>query len=286
MALTYPLVTISTRCQVAKNGRTSQRDALVNILKEEGIGGLYSGIESAMFGIAVTQYVYYYWYEMIKAMFEAHSKNSRHVLTITENMITGAVAGAATATLTNPIWVINTRMLVKKDSLDDGKQSKPLSTLQAASKIFKEEGVMGFFRGLLPALVLVVNPVIQYTVYERLRLLLEKYRGAALNGFDFFILGAISKLCATSATYPYIVVKSRMQLKQGDDESSRYNSVLDGIRKIIKTEGIKGLYKGVESKLVQSVLTSALMFAFKEELFAGSVWLLTLLRLRAATNKT
>jgi adenine nucleotide transporter 17 len=71
-----------------------------------------------------------------------------------------------------------------------------------------------------------------------------------------------------------------MHLKD-KDENSRYKSILDGIRKILKQEGIKGLYKGIESKLVQSVLTAAFTFAFKEELYNMSTWLLVLLNIRA-----
>lgn len=51
------------------------------------------GINSAMFGIAITQYVYYYWYELVKAGFEKGVAAGR-ALTIGENMLTGAIAGA------------------------------------------------------------------------------------------------------------------------------------------------------------------------------------------------
>ena len=74
------------------------------------------------------------------------------------------------------------------------------------------------------------------------------------------------------------VIKSRMQLKKGTDESTRYNSVLDGFKKILQMEGISGLYKGIESKLLQSVLTSALLFAFKEQFFMFAVKVLRMLK--------
>ena len=63
-----------------------------------------------------------------------------------------------------------------------------------------------FWRGLGPALVLVINPIIQYTAFEQLKNLLITRRtnklhaaGAAatvavLSDLDFFLLGAISKL--------------------------------------------------------------------------------------------
>jgi adenine nucleotide transporter 17 len=172
--------------------------------------------------------------------------------------------------------------LVKDDT---GKQEK-IGMREAASKIIKEEGYMGFWRGIIPALVLVINPVIQYTVFEKMKAWIEKSK-KNLSALDFFWLGAVSKLCATSITYPYMyslfdlsVVKSRMHLKD-KDETTRYKSILDGLRKILKQEGVKGLYKGIESKLVQSVLTAAFTFAFKEELYNMSTWLLVLLNIRA-----
>ncbi|KAJ3169951.1 hypothetical protein HDU88_000593 [Geranomyces variabilis] len=283
MALTYPLTTLSTRSQVTKSGgRVSQVEAFKKIIREEGPKGLYSGISSAMFGIAITQYVYYYWYELVKAALEKAAGADR-ALTVAENMLTGAIAGAATAGITNPIWVINTRQVVKKNESDDN--AKPIykkqGTIETAMKILREEGIKGFWQGILPALILVINPVIQFTVFERLKGWLQNRKNTALGGLDFFILGAISKLAATSITYPYIVVKSRMQLKQSGDENTRYKSVLDGLRKIINTEGVRGLYKGIEAKLVQSVLASAATFALKEQFFSSATWLLVLLKLRA-----
>ncbi len=70
-----------------------------------------------------------------------------------------------------------------------------------------------------------------------------------------------------------------MQLKQ--DAKAKYSSLTDGFRKIIKNEGVNGLYKGIESKLMQSVLTAAFLFALKEELFGVAVKLLVVLNLRA-----
>ena len=65
---------------------------------------------------------------------------------------------------------------------------------------------------------------------------------------------------ATSATYPYIVVKSRLQ---AGVKTATYKSSLDGLMTILNDEGVAGLYKGVGSKLVQSVLTAAILFAGK-----------------------
>ena len=61
MALTYPLITLSTRAQVeSKRAQSSTLGAARRIIKREGITGLYAGMDSALFGITVTNFVYYY----------------------------------------------------------------------------------------------------------------------------------------------------------------------------------------------------------------------------------
>ena len=45
MALTYPLITVSLRCQIEKGTKDQtkgQMETFETILKEEGFGGLYS----------------------------------------------------------------------------------------------------------------------------------------------------------------------------------------------------------------------------------------------------
>ena len=68
------------------------------------------GVHSALFGIAVTNAVYYYWYEYVKSLLEGAAIPTKRVLSVSENMLTGAVAGAFTSILTNPIWVVNVNL--------------------------------------------------------------------------------------------------------------------------------------------------------------------------------
>lgn len=56
--------------------------------------------------------------------------------------------------------------------------------------------------------------------------------------------------------------------------------VLDNMKSVIRNEGVAGLYNGLNSKLLQSVLSSAFLFYAKEVLFDWSVWILVLLRVR------
>ena len=61
------------------------------------------------------------------------------------------------------------------------------------------------------------------------------------------------------------MVKSRLQA--GQAHALKYKSSLDGLLTIIREEGIEGLYKGVGSKLLQSVLTAAILFMGQRRIY-------------------
>ncbi|EIW69688.1 hypothetical protein TREMEDRAFT_62557 [Tremella mesenterica DSM 1558] len=288
MALTYPLVNLSTRAAVKKK-TASEKDeqltllqAIRKTLKDEGLSGLYSGLESSLFGIAMTNGVYYAFYEEMRSVLlrrRANTTHSPHSLSTLEGILAGIVAGSITTITTNPIWTVQTAQSVRAITLPlaEGGENKKVqpSAVQVAKEIFKSDGLSGFWRGIRPALILVINPVIQYTTYERLVGILLAWRIArrgtassgkvgrsALTDWDLFILGAASKLVATGFTYPYIVVKSRLQAA-----THKYKSSLRAILDILKSEGLAGLYAGLGPKLLQSVLTAAFMFVAQRRIY-------------------
>lgn len=273
MTLTYPLITLSTRAQVeSKRAETSTLAAIRHIINREGISGLYAGLDSALFGISVTNFVYYYWYEWTRSFFEKAAEKAGRPskkLTTLESMAAGAIAGSATVMLTNPIWVVNTRMTTKKEDKDiegENKPKKKPSTIGTFLALVKDEGFTSLFAGVLPALVLVINPILQYTFFEQMKNLVEKKRKVGPK--DAFYLGALGKLLATTITYPYITVKSRAHVATRDKPAEPMATAL---QKIVREEGYSGLYKGLVPKVSQSVLTAAFLFAFKDVLYDATV---------------
>ena len=157
-------------------------------------------------------------------------------------------------------------------------QKSDRGTLSTIFDIVKDEGISGLFKGLNPALILVINPIIQYTVYEQLKnWILSSRQTRTLSPSWAFILGAVGKLAATGSTYPYVTMKARMHLL-GEHKSSTAappRSLLSLMAEIIKKDGILGLYRGIGIKLVQSILTAAFLFFFKEGLV---IWSMRVLR--------
>ncbi|KEY66456.1 hypothetical protein S7711_06196 [Stachybotrys chartarum IBT 7711] len=287
MILTYPLVTLSTRAQVeSRKAETKFVEAVRNIVAREGFAGLYSGINSALFGISITNFVYYYWYEWTRAFLEQAAIKSGRInkkLTTVESMLAGALAGSATVIITNPIWVVNTRVTTRRQDKEAdvelgtvSKSSKPPSTIGTLLALLKNEGPQALFAGVVPALVLVINPILQYTLFEQMKNIVERKRKVTPG--IAFLLGALGKLFATSVTYPYITVKSQMHVASHTDKKE---GMFQALSRVVREEGYAGLYKGIGPKVTQSVLTAAFLFAFKDILYEQTVKL----RAKAAARR-
>lgn len=267
----------AVKAKLAESGNASTLEAAKEILRTKGVAGFYSGLESAVYGVTFSNFIYYYFYEFTSnAFLRASGGRKKKGLTTLQSMATGAVAGAITVCLTNPVWVANTRLLVKAKDQD----SKSQLTLRTILEIAEKDGVKTLFAGVLPALVLVINPIIQYTIFEQVKNVVVATQGIkAFTATKAFFIGALGKLVATTITYPYITLKSRMHVKKNDaQQSGRSLSMVQQLRKIVAEEGVDGLYRGLGVKLSQSILMAAFLFYFKEQLFGGSVRLVQLLQ--------
>lgn len=276
----YPLNTVSTRLQVQARkvaqapGDASIRpykgtlDAFERIITEEGYLALYSGLKASLIGIAASNTVYFYWYSFLKDLYTEHMGKP---LTALQVLGVSSLSGVINVLVTLPIWVVNTKM-----QLDTTKSLK--DQLQI---VYNTDGVKGFYKGLIPSLILVSNPAVQYMVYEQVARFVSKLKikrsggNGKLTSLDVFLVGAVAKLVATLVTFPYLLVKSRLQAK-GTEGVVKYAGFVDAVTRIFAQDGFFGFYKGISSKLVQTVLGAAFMFWVKE-----GVVVYTLLCIRA-----
>nr|GMD43537.1 peroxisomal nicotinamide adenine dinucleotide carrier-like [Ipomoea batatas] len=309
---------------------------ILQAIQNEGLGGLYSGLKPSLLGTAASQGVYYYFYQVFKnkavAIAAANKKKGsgdgsvgmlswlvvaalagfllKKVQSVKNNLSLEAIllknviqCRSLNVLLTNPIWVLVTRMqthtqaerkiveakretLLKEASENDLLRSSlpeklaeldslkphPYGTFHAALEVYNESGIIGFWKGVIPALIMVSNPSIQFMIYEtslkHLRTKRNKQNTETVSALEVFLLGALAKLGATISTYPLLVVKSRLQAKQeiGGNTSLRYSGTLDAIIKMIRYEGLKSFYQGMSTKIVQSVFAASVLFMVKEEL--------------------
>lgn len=244
---------------------------LINRLKFiiQNSNKFYSGLESALIGIVSVNFVYYYVYNFTGNYFKKLNNGSTS-LDVKDSLLTGLISGLISRIATNPIWVANTRMTVKQkmiekdinESIDVSKQN----TFKVIYEIFQNEGLKGLFSGLVPALILVLSPMIQFTIFEQSKnaLLKLRYNKKNVTSLEALLLGSFGKLIAILITYPYYTIRSRMHLNKDDDNKNSFKILYD----VIQNEGISALYGGLNAKLLQSVISAGLIFYFKEEMMS------------------
>lgn len=127
-------------------------------------------------------------------------------------------------------------------------------------KMIREEGIGCFFKGVLPAVILTVNPVIQYVIYEYLRIKFLNDDGS-FSTANIVWISIISKLITTIFTYPMLTVKTLFQTNSKKSTSEIIETILSTIRE----KGFLELYNGITAKLAQTLINNTItMLAFEK----------------------
>ncbi|XP_069593179.1 peroxisomal membrane protein PMP34 [Ranitomeya imitator] len=270
MTVFYPLDTARLRLQVDEQRKSRSTHAvLMEIIKEEGLLAPYRGWFPVISSLCCSNFVYFYTFKSLKSLWIRGT-----AATTSKDLTIGFIAGIVNVLLTTPLWVVNTRLKLQgaKFRNDDIKPTSYTGIADAFQKILQQEGVLALWNGTLPSLLLVFNPAIQFMFYEGLKRQLLRQQ-AELTSFQVFVIGAIAKAIATIVTYPLQTVQS--VLRFGHEKLNPEKRTLGSLFNIIhllkqrvRRLGFVGLYKGLEAKLLQTVLTAALMFLVYEKLAA------------------
>ena len=249
----------------AKQGRSPE---LANIhrgspaLSKEIIRAFYRGLMPNLIGNSVSWAMYFMCYGKIKEFVGSvrHSNTGSSQLSGLDYALASGISGVLTGVATNPIWVIKTRML--STSRDAPGAYK--SIVSGTTSLYKSEGIKGFYRGMVPSLFGVSHGAIQFMAYEQLKDLWAQHREGGMDGLtnmDVLQLSAVSKMVAGSVTYPYQVVRARLQTY---DASAKYNGAIDVVKKVFKHEGVAGFYKGLGPNLIRVVPSTCVTFLVYE----------------------
>ena len=194
------------------------------------------------------------------------------------DFISASIAGVVTVLVSNPLWVANTRLKLqgvsfKAKEKGESKELRYNSTLDCLFGIVKHEGWRALWSGTSSSLMLISNPSIQYSCYEYLKRIQFDNIVVTNSHFRHLLNGALSKLVATVLTYPLQVIQTqrrsgRFSTRDNSQTKRRssFLSIVDQGSTIIKRDGMAGLFRGLESKLLQTVLSAALMFFIYEEM--------------------
>ena len=219
-------------------------------------------------------------------------------LSASQHLLAASISGGATAMLTNPIWVVKTRMFATPPSSQRIPSPSSAASLPAPSSasasnnvrayrglwdglrtIYLEEGVRGLYRGAGLALVGVSNGAIQFTAYEQLKkwrsnVVVRRRAGGAdaeapeggvkLSNTEYILMSGASKMVAIFLTYPYQVVRSRIQ---NNATRHLYPTIPACIKRTYTQEGgFRAFYKGLAANTVRILPGTCVTFVVYEQI--------------------
>jgi solute carrier family 25 folate transporter 32 len=308
--VTCPLDVIKTKLQAqgghipVNRGRHAGHPKLYNglvgtarvIWREEGIRGMYRGLGPIVLGYLPTWAVWFTVYNESKTWLAPTIENP-HLI----NFWSSIIAGASSTIVTNPIWVIKTR-LMSQSHIKPGSEHYSLfpktgstpttrptlqtpwhyrSTIDAARKMYTSEGLASFYSGLTPALLGLTHVAVQFPTYEYLKKTFTGYgmgeasaEGAKPNWVGVLGASILSKILASSATYPHEVIRTRLQTQRrpvaGEQylqglgiaagqkgapgpQAPKYRGVAMTFRTILHEEGWRAFYAGLGTNMMRAV---------------------------------
>ncbi|KFD57766.1 hypothetical protein M514_01436 [Trichuris suis] len=256
-AAVHPLDLLKIRCAVNEGNLKvrpefkSYAHVARSILSERSIFGLYQGITPNLAGSTISWGVYFllynYFKDLIRASLNLDTLHARH------NLSAGLLAGNITLLITNPIWVAKTRLCLQYES-------QPASYggfIDVLRKTFLTEGIRGLYKGFLPGVIGTSHGALQFMAYEELK---TNFGTSEPRVSEHLSFAALSKIFAVCSTYPYQVVRARLQ-----DQHANYAGVFDVVRKTWRREGILGFYKGLLPSMLRVTPATCVTFVVYEK---------------------
>lgn len=97
-------------------------------------------------------------------------------------MAAAAEAGILTLMMTNPIWVVKTRLCLQVNDAGSVANSKNYKGMvDGLTKIYRQEGFRGLYKGFVPGMFGVSHGALQFMTYEEMKNRFNQYRNLPID---------------------------------------------------------------------------------------------------------
>ncbi|GIL56566.1 hypothetical protein Vafri_11907 [Volvox africanus] len=195
---TYPLKTIYTLQALSTGGssvsgaeaETSSRLlAVARFLKQYKLSMLYAGLGPNVVESALSSGVYFFFYSKLRehavilsrrGCCAAGAENRSKDIGVIASLLVATAAGALNQIITMPASVVATRIQGHRSLAGAASTKRPPTTWETIASVFREDGLAGFWKGLLPSMILLANPAVQYMLFEKIKALLKYWKAQRL----------------------------------------------------------------------------------------------------------
>ncbi|XP_046746944.1 mitochondrial thiamine pyrophosphate carrier-like [Diprion similis] len=236
------------------------------IVKEEGVSALWKGHVPAQLLSVVYGTGKFTSYNLISKLANDYTFHDRwhHLL----HFLAGAGAGIFATIVSFPFDTVRTRLVAQSSN-----HRVYQGILHCGIEIVRTETPRTFFRGLWPTLLQIApHSGLQFACYAFFTDVYNQYTHHSGHNFaTSMIAGSAAGLVAKTAVYPLDLARKRLQIqgfehgRKGFGKFFRCNGFVDCIVVSIKTEGLRGLFKGLWPSQLKAAATTALHFTAYEQ---------------------
>ena len=232
--------------------------SIYRIWRAEGLRGLYKGLYTTIIGYFPSLGIYFGIYGRSKQFYTHYFPNNPAIA----HLVSAVTASVFSTTLTNPLWVVRTRMMLKESN-------DWIGTWPALKKLWRREGIRGLYSGLGPSLLGVTHVAINFPIYEKLKTWQhERNQSDKLTLMQILECSIIAKICATLTTYPHEVLRTRIQNQRVYHPDYVYYGVIGTAKRMWKQEGIRSFYRGLPTTILRVVPANSITFITYEGVLA------------------
>ena len=247
---------------------------LFSIHRVEGWRALFKGLGPNLTGVVPARAINFYAYGNGKRLIGERFNNGEENAWV--HLCAAAIAGIATGTATNPIWLVKTRLQLDKSNAEkNGIQAfrQYKNSLDCVKQTVQAEGIRGLYKGLSASYLGVSESTLQWVLYEQMKLHLSNRKnklnasGRDRTFWDRTVewngriaAAGSAKLIAAVITYPHEVVRTRLRQAPSQNGHLKYTGLVQCFTTIFKEEGTVALYGGLTPHLLRVVPSAAIMF--------------------------
>ncbi|KAI9163617.1 mitochondrial carrier [Paramyrothecium foliicola] len=251
---------------------------LATVYRTEGWRALFKGLGPNLVGVVPARSINFFVYGNGKRLMSDHWNGGEEAPWV--HISAGIVAGVATSTATNPIWMVKTRLQLDKNVSERSRgvmQRQYRNSLDCVRQILRDEGMRGLYKGMSASYLGVAESTLQWTLYEQLKASLARREariiasGREKTWWDRTVdwtgkFGAAggAKLIAAVLAYPHEVARTRLRQAPLADGKLKYTGLWQCFSLVWKEEGLMGLYGGLTPHLLRTVPSAAIMFGMYE----------------------
>lgn len=219
--------------------------------------------------------MYFFLYNGLKNYHISRNPSDSQQLTALNYSVYATLASVTAICITNPLFLIKTRMCLQyanETNTHTQKVVKYKNSLECLKVLYRSDGIAGLYKGIVPGLFGTLNGTIQMVCYEKMKnAWLNRLKRQArergdnqeqkLDTFHYSTFSSASKIVAVVCTYPFQLVRNRLQ-----DQHQSYTSLRHVVTSTFKNEKFYGFYKGLIPALARVVPAASVTFIVYENL--------------------